>query len=123
MTVIDPFESFAHNVGADLAAPEALQLEEWLTGVPGGERPETVRLPRGPGCWRATDVSAARLAEALTAAGQPWRAFDPYLAPSASLPQQVRTCASAEEGLRECEVAARSAWSPAPTTTRRTWGW
>ena len=105
VTVIDPFESFAHNVGADLAAPEALQLEEWLTGVPGGERPETVRLPKGPWVLAGYGRFGRAVAEALTAAGQSWRAFDPYLPQSASLPQQVRTCASAEEGLRECEVA------------------
>jgi Trk K+ transport system NAD-binding subunit len=102
--VIDPFRSFAQNVGVDFAAPAALQLEEWLTGVPGAPRPEPVRLPRGHWILAGYGRFGRLLAAALGAAGQPWQAFDPTFAPPDEADDRVHACGGTEEGLRDCGI-------------------
>jgi voltage-gated potassium channel len=102
--VIDPYRSFAQNVGTDFAAPAVLQLEEWLTGAPGAPRPEPVRLPRGHWILAGYGRFGRTLAAALGAAGQPWQAFDPKPAPPDEAEDRVRACGGTEEGLRDCGI-------------------
>jgi voltage-gated potassium channel Kch len=45
--VVNPFETFAFNLGVSLRNPEVLQLEEWLTGTPGSACPARIQPPRG----------------------------------------------------------------------------
>lgn len=74
--VINPFETFATNVALDLASPEVLRLEEWLTDAPGTACPERVNIPSGP--WVL--VGYGRFGHAISAvldrAGISWRAID-----------------------------------------------
>lgn len=74
--VVNPFTTFAANLRRGLAAPEVLQLEEWLTGAPGSDCPDCVVLPRG----RWVLVGFGRFGHAvsamLDAEGIEWKAFD-----------------------------------------------
>lgn len=44
---INPFQSFANNIRLDMGSPERLRVIEWLSGLPGGVRPEPLNLPKG----------------------------------------------------------------------------
>ncbi|MDR2788564.1 MAG: NAD-binding protein [Candidatus Accumulibacter sp.] len=44
---INPFQSFANNISLDMGSPERLRMVEWLSGLPGGTRPESLNLPKG----------------------------------------------------------------------------
>ncbi|MDR1708740.1 MAG: NAD-binding protein [Candidatus Accumulibacter sp.] len=44
---LNPFQSFADNIRLDMGSPERLRVKEWLSGLPGGERPESLNLPKG----------------------------------------------------------------------------
>ncbi len=103
--LIDPFRTFATNLALDFAAPEVLQLEEWLTGAPGSERPETLKLPHGDWVLAGFGRFGHAIAEALESAGQGWRAIDPKLPPPTAdeAGQRVAT-ASTEQALRECGI-------------------
>jgi Trk K+ transport system NAD-binding subunit len=98
--VINPYESFATNVGLGLAAPEVLQLEEWLTAAPGADRPEPLRLPVGHWVLAGYGRFGRPLAAALSASGQTWQAFDPRFAPPDESEDRVTACGGTEEGLR-----------------------
>ena len=45
--LLNPYESFARNMRLDFGSPEKLRVIEWLTGLPGGERPSSLNLPKG----------------------------------------------------------------------------
>ena len=68
--VIDPYRTFADNLRLSVAAPEVLQLEEWLTASPGSERPPTLRMPNGHWVLVGNDRFMAPVAQALAACGQ-----------------------------------------------------
>ena len=102
--VINPYQTFAANVGLAFAAPAVLQLEEWLTGTPGGARPEPLALPRGHWVLAGYGRFGRPLAAALTAAGLPWRAFDPRFEPPDEAEDRVHACGGTEEGLREAGI-------------------
>jgi Trk K+ transport system NAD-binding subunit len=102
--VVDPFRTFATNLGMAFAAPAVLQLEEWLTGAPGTERPEPLRLPRGHWVLAGYGRFGRPLASALGAAGLSWRAFDPRFRPPDEAEDRVQACGGTEEGLREAGI-------------------
>jgi voltage-gated potassium channel len=101
---INPFETFAANVGLDFAAPEVLQIEEWLTGAPGGERPEPLRLPRGHWVLAGYGRFGRPLGAALSAAGISWQAFDPKFVPPDEAQDRVRASSGTEEGLHAAGI-------------------
>jgi Trk K+ transport system NAD-binding subunit len=103
--VIDPFRVFAANVALALSAPEVLQLEEWLTAAPGGERPTPPRLPHGHWVLAGYGRFGRPVAAALTAAGQSWQAFDPKFVPPDDAEDRVHACGGTEEGLRDSGIA------------------
>ena len=45
--LLNPYELFANNISLDFGPPEKLRMIEWLSGLPGGVRPESLNLPRG----------------------------------------------------------------------------
>ena len=102
--VINPYRTFATNVGLGFGAPEVLQLEEWLTGAPGTQRPEPLRLPRGHWVLAGYGRFGQPLAAALEEAGQSWQAFDPGVATPDGAADRVLGCGGPEEGLRECGI-------------------
>jgi voltage-gated potassium channel len=104
--LINPFETFARNIGLDFAAPEILQIEEWLTGVPGAQRPETLRLPHGHWVLAGYGRFGRAVAAALDAAGLDWSAFDPH-APvdeGTAWPGKLVSASGTEEGLAGCGI-------------------
>ena len=74
---INPFQVLATNLSLDIAAPEVLRLEDWVTAAPGSPIPTRINLPKGPwvliGYGRFGQVISATLDEARV----PWRAIDP----------------------------------------------
>jgi Trk K+ transport system NAD-binding subunit len=75
--VINPFETFAVNLGIALRNPEVLQLEEWLTAEPGVPCPPPIKLPRGQWVLIGYGRFARAVSEVLDKAGVPWKALDP----------------------------------------------
>ncbi len=102
--VVDPFRTFAVNLGMAFSAPAVLQLEEWLTGSPGAPRPEPVRLPAGHWVLAGYGRFGRPIAAALAAGGLSWRAFDPRFEPPDEAEDRVRACGGTEEGLREAGI-------------------
>ena len=102
--VVNPYRTFAANVALAFVAPAVLQLEEWLTGAPGGERPEPLRLPAGHWVLAGYGRFGRPLAAALAGAGQSWRAFDPQFAPPDDAQDRVQAVGGTEEGLREAGI-------------------
>jgi len=102
--IVNPFQTFAANVGLDFVAPEVFQLEEWLTGAPGAQRPEPIRLPRGHWVLAGYGRFGRPLAAALTAAGESWQAFDPRFEPPDEAEDRVHACGGTEVGLRDSGI-------------------
>jgi Trk K+ transport system NAD-binding subunit len=44
---VNPFQSFADNISRDMGSPDRLRVIEWLSGLPGSARPESLNLPKG----------------------------------------------------------------------------
>lgn len=74
--VINPFETFATNVALDLAAPEVLRLEEWLTDAPDQECPERVNIPTGPWVLVGFGRFGGAISKVLDSAQIRWKAID-----------------------------------------------
>lgn len=75
--VINPFETFAFNLGVALRTPEIVQIEDWLTAAPGSACPACVQPPRGRWVLVGFGRFGRAIARVLDAEGIPWRAFDP----------------------------------------------
>ena len=69
---INPFASFANNIALDLGSPEKLRIIEWLSGLPGGMRPDSLNLPKGHWVICGKDSFAQYVALALEKAGVTW---------------------------------------------------
>jgi Trk K+ transport system NAD-binding subunit len=102
--VINPYQTFAANVGLSFAAPEVLQLEEWLTAAPGTLRPEPLRLPVGHWVLAGYGRFGRPLAAALAASGQTWQAFDARVEPSDATQGRVEARGGGEEALRNAGI-------------------
>ena len=77
VAVINPFETFAANLGVSLRAPEVVQVEDWLTGAPGSVCPPCARPPRGRWVLVGFGRFGRAVAKVLDAEGIEWRAYDP----------------------------------------------
>jgi len=77
--VINPFETFAANLGFALRNPEVLQAEEWLTASPGTPCPSPVRIPPGPWVLVGFGRFGGAIADVLDREGIEWKAFDPRI--------------------------------------------
>ncbi len=88
--IVNPYETFAFNLGQDFSAPEKLYVEEWLTGLPGSRRPEVLKLPVGHWVICGFGRFGHYVAKALTRAGATWTAIDdnPAFKPEPSLLQK-----------------------------------
>ncbi|MDR1529088.1 MAG: NAD-binding protein [Burkholderiales bacterium] len=75
--IINPFETFALNLGKDFNSPDKLRLEEWLTGFPGETRPDILRIPSGHWVICGFGRFGRYIAKALTRGGATWTAIDP----------------------------------------------
>lgn len=76
VTVVNPFDTFAFNFGLALAKPDALRLEDWLTGVPGAEPPPRIEVPHGHWVLAGYGRFGRAVAAQLNEAGLPWKSID-----------------------------------------------
>jgi hypothetical protein len=67
VTVINPFETFAYNLGVSLRAPEIVQIEDWLTATDGTPIPPAVQPPHG----RWVLVGFGRFGRAISECARP----------------------------------------------------
>lgn len=100
--VINPFETFATNVALDLASPEVLRLEEWLTAAPGSEIPERVNIPAGPWVLVGFGRFGHAIAGALDGSRVTWKAIDPEVVEESE--ERVLTSNNSEAALREAGI-------------------
>jgi Trk K+ transport system NAD-binding subunit len=84
--VINPFQVLATNIGLDIAAPEVLRLEDWLTATPGSSCPSRVNVPKGPWVLVGYGRFGQSITDVLDEAHVDWRAIDP----SSTLPREAR---------------------------------
>jgi len=77
--VVNPFETFAFNLGVSLRNPEVLQIEEWLTAAPDSACPARIQPPRGQWVLVGYGRFGRAVAEVLDREGIEWKAFDPAL--------------------------------------------
>lgn len=84
--VINPYDTFAENIGLDLDAPDVLRLEEWLTNSPYTECPSRLGIP--PGRWVLVGYGrfGQSIAQELESRGIAWQAVDHQ--PIANLPDK-----------------------------------
>ena len=75
--IINPFKVLATNIALDIAAPEVLRLEDWLTGAPGSSCPSRVNVPKGPWVLVGYGRFGQAITEILDEAQVEWRAIDP----------------------------------------------
>ena len=78
VAVINPFETFAFNLGVALRAPEILQIEDWLTATDGAPIPPAIQPPRGRWVLVGFGRFGQAIASVLDKAGIEWKAFDPH---------------------------------------------
>jgi Trk K+ transport system NAD-binding subunit len=78
VAVINPFETFAFNLGVALRTPEIVQIEDWLTATDGAPIPPAVKVPRGRWVLVGFGRFGQAIANVLDAAGIEWKAFDPH---------------------------------------------
>ena len=100
--VVNPFETFAFNLGIALAQPDILRLEDWLSGVPGEKPPPRVEAPRGH--WVVAGYGRFGHAVAVTfeAAGLEFKAID--IDPAHCGEDVIVGSALAEEVLRQAGI-------------------
>ena len=67
--VINPFQIFANNINLDMGSPEKLRAIEWLSGLPGGWRPDSLNLPKGHWLVCGTSNFTQYFVSALESAG------------------------------------------------------
>lgn len=77
VAVINPFETFAYNLGVSLRAPEIVQIEEWVTATDGSPVPPAIQPPRGRWVLVGYGRFGHSIAQMLDEVGIEWKAFDP----------------------------------------------
>ena len=83
VAVINPFETFAFNLGVALRSPEIVQIEDWLTATPGSPCPACTQPPRGRWLLVGFGRFGRAIADVLDREGIEWTAFDPRIAADA----------------------------------------
>ena len=79
--VVNPFETFAFNLGVSLRNPEVHQIEEWLTADPGSPCPAPVKPPRGQWVLVGYGRFGKAITEVLDREGVEWKVLDPAIEP------------------------------------------
>ncbi len=74
---INPFKVFATNLSLDIAAPEVLRLEDWLTDPPGTPCPARINVPKGRWLLLGFGRFGQMISEVLDDHGIAWTAIDP----------------------------------------------
>ena len=77
--VVNPFETFATNLGVSLRNPETLQIEDWLTSPPGSPCPAPIKPPRGRWLLVGWGRFGQAISKVLDREGIEWKAIDPAI--------------------------------------------
>jgi Trk K+ transport system NAD-binding subunit len=77
--VVNPFETFATNLGVSLRDPETLQIEDWLTSPPGSPCPAPIAPPRGRWLLIGWGRFGQAISKVLDREGIEWKAIDPAI--------------------------------------------
>ena len=104
VAVINPFETFAFNLGVALRSPEIVQIEDWLTATPGSPCPACTQPPRGRWLLVGFGRFGRAIADVLDREGIEWTAFDPRIAADAD-PRLLQGDYT-ESTLRDAGIAA-----------------
>lgn len=67
--IINPFVAFSNNIALDLGSPDKLRIIEWLSGLPGATRPDSLNLPKGHWVICGSGSFAHYVSQALERAG------------------------------------------------------
>jgi len=102
VVVVNPFETFAFNLGLALSQPDTLRLEEWLTGVPGAKPPPRIEAPSGHWVIAGYGRFGHCVGQALLAAGLSYKAID--IDPASCGEEGILGTALAEERLRQAGI-------------------
>ncbi len=100
--IVNPFETFAENLGLALSQPDTLRLEDWLTGVPGAKPPPRIEAPHGHWVIAGYGRFGREVAAALEAAGLTLKAID--LDPAHCAEEGIVGSALAEERMKEAGI-------------------
>lgn len=74
--IVNPYETLAFNLQLALEQADVLQLEDWLSGVPGDQPPPRIEAPRGHWMIAGHGRFGCAIAPALAAAGLSYEAID-----------------------------------------------
>lgn len=74
--VIDPFATFATNLGLSITSPAVLWVEDWLTSAPESNCPRAVAIPQGHWLVCGFGRFGHAMVRALEASGSTWTALD-----------------------------------------------
>jgi voltage-gated potassium channel len=74
--VIDPFATFATNLGLAITSPAVLWVEEWLTSAPESNCPRNIAIPQGHWIICGFGRFGHAISRALEDAGSTWTAVD-----------------------------------------------
>jgi Trk K+ transport system NAD-binding subunit len=100
--IVNPFETFAENLGLALTQPDTLRLEDWLTGVPGAKPPPRIEAPHGHWVIAGYGRFGHCVGAALEAAGFSYKAID--LDPAHCGEDGIVGSALAEDGLKQAGI-------------------
>jgi Trk K+ transport system NAD-binding subunit len=100
--IVNPYETLAFNLQLALAQADVLQLEDWLSGVPGDKPPPRIEAPRGHWVIAGHGRFGRAVGAALEAAGLSYQAIDIDAAKCGE--RCVHGTALAEELLREAGI-------------------
>jgi Trk K+ transport system NAD-binding subunit len=101
---INPFKAFATNLSLDIAAPEVLRLEDWLTDPPGAPCPARINVPKGKWVLLGFGRFGQLISEVLDDYGIGWTAIDP--SQSHTRDARVLAADNSEDALRAAGVPA-----------------
>jgi voltage-gated potassium channel len=105
--VINPFDTFAENIGLDLDAPDVLRLEEWLTNSPYAECPGRLGIPLGNWVLVGYGRFGQSIAQELDSRGIAWQAVDHH--PIANPPgKRLLIDDNTEHSLHEAAIESAS---------------
>jgi Trk K+ transport system NAD-binding subunit len=105
--VVNPFETFATNLGVSLRSPEILQIEDWLTSPPGSPCPAPIAPPRGRWLLVGWGRFGQAISKVLDREKIEWKAIDPAI--DARRDERVIRGDFAEDVLRDAGIGSADA--------------
>jgi Trk K+ transport system NAD-binding subunit len=105
--VVNPFETFATNLGVTLRNPQMLQIEDWLTSPPGSPCPAPIEPPRGQWLLVGWGRFGQAISKVLDRERIEWKAIDPAI--ESRRDERVIRGDYAEDTLRDAGIGSADA--------------